>query len=122
MVHPVQTGLASIPKNLKEAAYVLGKSKFQTLRKVLLPNSKSAILTGIILSFTHTIGEFGVVLMIGGNIPEQTKVASIAIYDEVEIMNYTAANQYSLILFAFSFCMLLLVYTTNRNSLTRFWK
>lgn len=84
-----------------------------TLFKVLLPNIKPALLTGIVLSFAHTVGEFGVVLMIGGNIPGQTKVASIAIYDEVESLNYAAANTYSLILFAISFSILLLVYLVN---------
>jgi molybdate transport system permease protein len=71
------------------------------------------MLTGLVLSFAHTVGEFGVVLMIGGNIPGETKVASIAIYDEVESLNYAAANVYSFILFAISFVILLLVYLIN---------
>ncbi|MFT6783545.1 MAG: molybdate transport system permease protein [Saprospiraceae bacterium] len=79
------------------------------------------MLTGIVLAFAHTIGEFGVVLMIGGNIPGETKVASIAIYDEVESLNYAAANSYSLILFAITFCFLLLVYLINGGYLKRFW-
>jgi len=113
MVHPIQSGLTNLSESLREAAYVLGKSKMTTLFKVLLPNIKPALLTGIVLSFAHTVGEFGVVLMIGGNIPGQTKVASIAIYDEVESLNYAAANSYSLILFAISFSILLLVYLVN---------
>lgn len=113
MVHPIQAGLSNLSNSLREAAYVLGKSKIETLFKVLLPNIKPALLTGTVLSFAHTIGEFGVVLMIGGNIPAQTKVASIAIYDEVESLNYAAANTYSLILFAISFLVLMTVYLVN---------
>jgi len=117
MVHPIQSGFENLPKSFSEAAYTLGKSKVETLFKVLLPNIKPALLTGIVLSFAHTVGEFGVVLMIGGNIPNQTKVASIAIYDEVEGLNYAVANQYALILFLFSFVILLMVYLVNRNGL-----
>lgn len=122
MVHPIQSGFSSLPKSLKEAAYVLGKSRLTTLKKILLPNIKPSILTGIVLAFAHTVGEFGVVLMIGGNIPGKTKVASIAIYDEVEALNYTAANNYSLILFSITFIILLLVYLINGGYLKRFWK
>jgi len=116
MVHPIQAGFSSIPRNLLEAAQVLGKSKFTTLIKVLLPNIKSSLITGIVLSFAHTIGEFGVVLMIGGNIPNKTKVASIAIYDEVESLNYAVANSYSIILFSITFIILLMVYLLNNKS------
>ncbi|MCF6223594.1 MAG: molybdate ABC transporter permease subunit [Flavobacteriaceae bacterium] len=113
MVHPLQAGFSNLPNNLKEAAYVLGKSKTATLFMVLLPNIKKATITGVVLAFAHTIGEFGVVLMIGGNISGKTKVASIAIYDEVESLNYDAANNYSLILFAITFIILLMVYLIN---------
>lgn len=122
MVHPLQSGLSGLPNSLKEASYVMGKSRFQTLVKVLLPNIKSSLLTGIVLAFAHTIGEFGVVLMIGGSIPGSTKVASIAIYEEVEALNYTVANSYSLVLFAITFAILLLVYLTNGGYLKRFLK
>lgn len=122
MVHPVQAGLSSLSPSLKEASYMMGKSKFTTLFKVLLPNIKPALLTGIVLTFAHTVGEFGVVLMIGGNMPGKTKVASIAIYDEVEALNYAAANSYSLILFAVTFSILLLVYLTNGGYIKRFLK
>jgi len=122
MVHPIQAGLSNLPKSLSEASYVLGKTKFQTLTKVLLPNIRPALITGIILSFAHTMGEFGVVLMIGGNIPGQTKVASIAIYDEVESLNYGLANNYSFILLGFTFAILLTVYLVNNGSFRRFWK
>lgn len=120
MVQPIQSGFANLPPNLSEASYVLGSSKFKTLIKVLLPNIKSSLLTGIVLTFAHTIGEFGVVLMIGGNIPDKTRVASIAIYDEVESLNYAAANQYSLILFSIAFIILLSVNLFNGGYLSRF--
>lgn len=119
MVHPIQAGFSKISTNIYEASYVLGKSKTTTLFKVLLPNIKPSLLTGIVLAFAHTIGEFGVVLMIGGNMPGKTKVASIAIYDEVEALNYSAANEYSLILFAITFCILLMVYLVNGGHMKR---
>lgn len=119
MVQPIQSGLANLPPSLSEAAYVLGKSRWSTLTRVLLPNIKPSLLTAIVLSFAHTIGEFGVVLMIGGSIPGKTKVASIAIYDEVETLNYAMANTYSLILFAVTFAILILVYIVNGGYLNR---
>ncbi len=121
MVHPIQAGFIHIPEDLKEASYLMGKSKLTTLRKVLLPNMRASLLTGIVLAFAHTIGEFGVVLMIGGNIPEKTKVASIAIYDKVEALNYAEANSYSFILFALTFVILLFVYFVNRKSSKSIW-
>ena len=117
MVNPIQSGLENLPVSLKEASYTLGKSKFHTLIKVLLPNIKPSLLTGIVLSFAHTIGEFGIVLMIGGNIPGKTRVASLAIYDEVETLNYHNANVYALILFVITFLILLTVYIFNRRYL-----
>lgn len=122
MVHPMQSGLANLPNSLREASWTLGKSKYSTLFKVLLPNIKPSLITGIILSFAHTIGEFGVVLMIGGNIPGKTKVASIAIYDEVESLDYASASQYSLVLFIVAFIILLVVYSVNGKYLNQFWK
>ncbi len=122
MVHPIQAGLSAISPSLKEAAYVMGKSKFTTLVQVLLPTIKPSLLTGIVLAFAHTVGEFGVVLMIGGNIPGKTKVASIAIYDEVEALNYAGANFYSTVLFVVTFSILLTVYLINGGYLKRFWK
>ena len=116
MVQPLQAGFSSLPSSLSEASFVLGKSKYQTITKVLIPNIKKSILTGIVLTFAHTVGEFGVVLMIGGNIPNQTKVVSIAIYDEVESLNYSNAHVYSGILLAVTFAILLLVYINNNRS------
>lgn len=122
MVHPIQSGFANLPSSLVEASSVLGKSRIITLFKVLLPNIKPSLLTGLVLAFAHTIGEFGVVLMIGGNIPDKTKVASIAIYDEVESLNYASANAYSFILFAVTFAVLLAVYLFNGGYMKRFLK
>lgn len=122
MVHPIQAGFTNLSPSIREAAYVLGKSRTTTLFRVLLPNIRPALLTGIVLAFAHTIGEFGVVLMIGGSIAGQTKVASIAIYEEVEALNYAAANAYSLVLVAVSFVILLLVYVINGKYLNRFWR
>ena len=115
MVHPVQAGLEALPVSMREASQTLGKSNWQTFIKILLPNIKPALLTGIILTFAHTLGEFGLVLMIGGNIPGVTRVASIAIYDSVERMDYSAANYYSLILFAITFIIVVTVFLVNRR-------
>lgn len=117
MVHPIQSGFSALPKNLSDAAYTLGKSKLNVLFNVLLPNIRPALLTGIVISFAHTVGEFGVVLMMGGNIAGETRVASIAIYDEVEALNYSLANQYALTLFVISFAILLVVYMVNKQML-----
>jgi molybdate transport system permease protein len=116
MINPVLAGLKNLPASLSEAAFTLGKSKFTTLTKVLLPNIRASILTGIVMSFAHTIGEFGVVLMIGGSLPKETKVVSVAIYDEVQSMNYPGANMYAAILLAFSFFILLALYIINHKS------
>jgi len=115
MVHPIQSGLSSLPPSLKEASYSLGKTKWQTLSKVLLPNIKPSLLPGIVLTFAHTVGEFGVVLMIGGNVPNKTRTASIAIYDEVDALHYHTANVYAGILLALSFVILLILYSFNRK-------
>jgi len=115
MVHPIQSGLASLPVSLTEAAYSLGKTKWQTLTKVLLPNIKSSLLTGIVLTFAHTVGEFGVVLMIGGNIPGKTRTASIALFDEVEALHYNNANMYAVTLMAASFIILFILYAVNKK-------
>jgi molybdate transport system permease protein len=115
MVHPLQAGLQSLPANLKEASYTLGKNRWQTLFGVLLPNIKPAILTGVVLTFAHTIGEFGVVLMIGGSLPGKTKVASIAIYEAVESLEYGNAHIYSIVLLLISFFILLLTYKLNKK-------
>lgn len=115
MVQPVQKALEELPPSLSEAAYTLGKSRWQTFRHVLLPNIKPALFIGAILSFAHTVGEFGVVLMIGGNIPDKTRVASLAVYDRVEALQYGAAHVYSLILLGASFIIIAIVHWINRR-------
>jgi molybdate transport system permease protein len=107
MVLPISSGLKNLPPSLKEAAYTLGKSRWTTLRRVLLPNIRASLLTGIVLCFAHTIGEFGVVLMVGGNIPGVTRVVSLALYDEVQSLNYPAAGAYAAVLLLTSFLILL---------------
>ena len=120
MVQPLQAGFSALPPSITEAAYSLGKSKRKTLFKVALPNIKPSILTGTVLAFAHTVGEFGVVLMIGGNIPNETRVVSIAIYDEVESLNYGNAHLYSAILLAVTFTILLVVYLRRNRPFNAF--
>jgi molybdate transport system permease protein len=117
MVHPIQSALSQVPRSIFEAAYTLGKSKLETMVRVILPSIRHGLISGIVLAFAHTVGEFGVILMIGGNIPGETRVASIAIYDEVESLNYAMAHQYALTLFAVTFTILLIVYTLNKKAL-----
>ncbi|MEA3288784.1 MAG: molybdate ABC transporter permease subunit [Campylobacterota bacterium] len=113
MVQPLQSGFESLNKNMLEASYISGKGKLETIFRVALPNIKPALLTAIIVTFAHTVGEFGVVLMVGGSIPEETKVASVAIYEMVEIMDYGMAHIYSGIMVGMSFIVLLSVYIIN---------
>lgn len=115
MIGPIKSALQQLPHSWAQASYTLGKSERETFMHVLLPNIKASVLTAIVMTFAHTIGEFGVVLMIGGNIPGVTKVASIAIYDSVESMDYLTANNYSLLLFAFTFVIVTAVFIFNRN-------
>ena len=115
MVQPLQGGFESLNKNMLEASYIAGKSKFQTLWRVALPNIKPAVLTALIVTFAHTVGEFGVVLMVGGSIPGETKVASVAIYEFVEVMDYSQAHLYSIIMLVMSFVVLLGVYMFNQR-------
>lgn len=120
MVQPMQSGFESLNKNMLEASYLAGKSKLQTIFKVALPNIKPALITAIIITFAHTVGEFGVVLMVGGSIPHETKVASVAIYEMVEIMDYKGAHIYSAIMIVMSFIVLLSVYIFNRKNNHKF--
>ncbi len=114
-VQPFQTSFAGVDKKLIEASWSLGRSHLSTFLRIIMPLSKQGIITGCVLSFAHTLGEFGIVLMIGGNIPGNTRVASVAIYDEVQSINYGSANMYSAILLSFSFIILALVYFINRR-------
>lgn len=115
MLQAFQVGFSSVSRIYIETAIVLGKSKWTILFKVILPNCKPAILVGMILTFAHTIGEFGVVLLIGGSIPGKTKVASIAIFEEVEAMNFQSAHIYSAILVAISMFVLLVIFRYKRS-------
>jgi len=115
MIQPLQSGFESINKSIIEASYVSGKGRIETLFKVILPNIKPSILTAIVITFAHTIGEFGVVLMVGGSIPGKTEVASVAIYDYVENLEYHKAHIYSFILLIISFLVLFAVYYINHR-------
>jgi molybdate transport system permease protein len=115
MIQPLQNGLRSLPDSYREAAYTLGKSRTITFFKVLLPNIKPSVITALALTFAHCIGEFGIVLMVGGNMPGETRVASIAIYDEVQSLNFDTANKYAFILFSVSFVVLVLIYAINKK-------
>jgi len=115
MIQPLQSGFESINKSIIEASYISGKGKIETLFKVILPNIKPSILTAVVITFAHTIGEFGVVLMVGGSIPGKTEVASVAIYDYVENLEYHKAHIYSFILLIISFLVLFAVYYINHK-------
>jgi molybdate transport system permease protein len=115
MVQPLQGGFETLNKNMLEASYIAGKSRFETLLRVALPNIKPALMTALIVTFAHTVGEFGVVLMVGGSIPGETKVASVAIYEFVEVMDYSQAHIYSVIMLVLSFSVLFGVYLFNQH-------
>lgn len=115
LLNPILSALEGLPTSYTEAAYVMGKSPWQTYWRVLLPNVRQSIIVGGVMAFAHTIGEFGVVLMIGGNIPNETRVASIAIYQEVEALRYDQANIYALSLLLFSFLVLMIVYIGSQH-------
>jgi len=119
MVQPLQAGFGQVPRSLTEAAYTLGKSRLTTLWRVLLPNMKPALLSGAVLTFAHTLGEFGVVLMLGGSLPGRTRVASIAIYDEVQSLHYAQANAYALTLLAVAFVILVALYWFTKKDAAR---
>lgn len=116
MISPIKSAFSHLPRAVAEASYTMGKSEWQTFFQILIPGIKSSVLTAAVITFAHTLGEFGVVLMIGGNIPGVTKTASIAIYDAVEGMDYGSAGNYSLILFVISFSIIISVFILNRKS------
>lgn len=115
-VQPLVLGFQAVPRELTETASVLGASRWMIFRRITLPLAGTSFLTAAVLSFTHTVGEFGVVLMIGGDIPGVTRTLSISIYDQVQEMNYAAANRASLLLIAMAFLTLLALYARGRNS------
>lgn len=116
MFAPLKSGFESLKPSLFEASYSLGKSRLSTLFFVALPNIKPSLLTAIVVSFAHTMGEFGVVLMIGGSIAGQTKVVSIAIYEAVEILDYSLAQTYAMLMLLISFFVLFLLYFFNTKT------
>src|ERR1051326_3428231 len=116
-VQPMVAGLRAVDQRLINAARTLGAGKWKIYSRVVLPLAWPGLLTGVILSFAHTVGEFGVVLMVGGNIPGATRTLSIDIYDQVQGLNYAAANQTALVLLLFSYILLCIVYGVNRRTL-----
>ena len=121
MVHPIYTAFKSIPNTYLENCFLMNKTWFQKLWHVLLPNIQPALLSGFVLTFAHTIGEFGIVLMIGGNIPGQTELASTILYTYVESMQYQLAHQHALLLLLISVTILFLVYIINSKKLKTFF-
>ncbi len=114
-VQPFTSGFAAVDRRMLEASWCLGASRVGTFLRVALPLAWPGVLTGMVLSFAHTMGEFGVVLMIGGNIPGETRTVAVSIYDEVQALNYAAANNTALALLVFSFAVLAATYGLQRR-------
>lgn len=114
-VQPFAAAFEQVDRRLVEASWTLGVSKAATFFKLIIPLSMAGVVTGLVLSFAHTLGEFGVVLMVGGNIAGETRTVSIDIYDDVQALNYTGAAQTALLLLVVSYGVLLLVYAMNRK-------
>lgn len=114
-VQPIMSAFESVDQRDLEAAWTLGADRRDAFFSIALPQSTRGYLNAAVLSFAHTLGEFGVVLMVGGNIPGETRLISIAIYDQVESLNYAAAHQLSAILLVFAFAVLLAMFVANRR-------
>jgi len=114
-VQPMASAFAQIDRSLLEASALLGVGRLRTFWRVIVPLARDGILTAVILAFAHTLGEFGVVLMVGGNLPGITRTVSIAIYDDVQSLNMAAAHQTALALLLFSFVTLSVVYALSRK-------
>ena len=114
-VQPFAVEFASVDRRLLEASWSLGVSPLGTFRRVVLPLSIRGLITGVVLSFAHTLGEFGVVLMVGGNLPGVTRTVSISIYDAVQSLDYAAASRTSLLLLIVSFVILASTYSLQRS-------
>lgn len=114
-VQPFATAFEQVDRKLIEASWTLGLSKLKTFFKLIVPLSTAGLITGAVLSFAHTLGEFGVVLMVGGNIEGVTRTVSIDIYDDVQALNYAAAAKTALFLLAVSYVVLLFIYSMNRK-------
>jgi molybdate transport system permease protein len=115
VVQPLQAAFEALDRRAVEASWTLGASSSYTFMRVVVPQVRRGLLTAIVLGFAHTLGEFGVVLMVGGNIPGETQVVSVAIYEQVEQINYDVAGRLSAGLLLFSFVVLLAVYSMNRR-------
>jgi molybdate transport system permease protein len=120
-VQPLVASFEGVDRKLLDASAVLGASALRTFRRVVLPMSIPGVLTALVLSFAHTLGEFGVVLMVGGNLPGITRTVSIDIYDHVQSLEYADANRMAVILLVFSFAVLSIVYGVNRRVGRRVW-
>ena len=114
-VQPMVAAFAQLDQSLPDAAATLGATRFRTFKSVVLPLSIEGVVAGGVLSFAHTIGEFGVVLMVGGNLPGITRTVSISIYDQVQGLQYASANETALVLLVFSFLVLAIVYALMRR-------
>lgn len=114
-VRPFTSAIAAVDPKLVEASWCLGVSRLKTIFRVVIPLSWSGMVTGLVLSLTHTIGEFGVVLMVGGNIPGVTRTLSIAIYDDVQALDYESAGRTALLLVVLSFAALSVTYSLGRR-------
>lgn len=115
-VRPFTAAFTRVDRRLVEASWSLGVSRLGTFRRIVFPLAWPGVLAGVVLTFAHTVGEFGVVLMVGGNIPGVTRTLSVAIYDDVQALNYQSAAQSSLLLVAFSLVVLCAVYALERRS------
>jgi molybdate transport system permease protein len=115
-VQPFAAAFAAVDPVLIEASWCQGASRIKTFWRLIIPLSMPGVLAGVVLSFAHTIGEFGVVLMVGGNLPGITRTISLAIYDDVQALNFEAAGQTALLLLLFSFVVLTVTYALQRRS------
>ncbi len=120
-VQPLMGAFESVDGKLLNASAVLGAGPWRTFRSVILPLSLPGIVTAVVLCFAHTLGEFGVVLMVGGSLPGVTRTASIAIYDQVQSLEYGQANRMALVLLLISVAVLSVVYAVNRHAGRRLW-
>jgi molybdate transport system permease protein len=114
-VQPLIASFESLDRRLLDASSILGASRLRTFFRIILPLSWPGLITAVVLSFAHTLGEFGVVLMVGGNLPGITRTVSIDIYDRVQALDFAAANHTALLLLAISFVVLAIVYGMNRR-------
>jgi len=117
-VQPFTAAFAAVDRNLIETAWCLGASSWGTFFRVVVPLARAGIVTGMVLSFAHTMGEFGVVLMVGGNLPGVTRTVSVSIYDDVQALDYAGASRTSAVLLAMSFLVLAITYRLQRRSAT----